>query len=55
MDCGGLGRAFVFESGEDSTALLKGLTIINGVSTQGEESGSVAHLRLLRSVGSWRA
>ncbi len=35
IDCEGLGRAFRFESGEDSTAVVRGFTIRNGRSGSG--------------------
>ena len=39
IDCEGLGRAFTFHSGEDSTSVLEGVTIVNGLEWDG---GAVA-------------
>lgn len=38
IDCQGLGRGFIFQSGEDSTSIIDGLTIRNGVAPPGEYS-----------------
>jgi parallel beta-helix repeat protein len=35
IDCGGLGRAFIFDSGEDPNYIVSGLTIMNGVADIG--------------------
>ncbi|MHC4110516.1 MAG: right-handed parallel beta-helix repeat-containing protein [Planctomycetota bacterium] len=35
IDCGGLGRAFIFDSGEDPNYIVSGLTIMNGVADNG--------------------
>jgi hypothetical protein len=35
IDCGGVGRAFIFQSGETANSELDGFTIINGSATKG--------------------
>ncbi|MHC4543549.1 MAG: right-handed parallel beta-helix repeat-containing protein, partial [Planctomycetota bacterium] len=35
IDCGGLGRAFIFDSGEDPNYIVSGLTIMNGFADNG--------------------
>jgi predicted outer membrane repeat protein len=35
IDCGGLGRAFIFDSGEDPNYVVSGFTIMNGVADNG--------------------
>ncbi|MBN2172352.1 MAG: right-handed parallel beta-helix repeat-containing protein, partial [Candidatus Krumholzibacteriota bacterium] len=42
IDCEGLGRAFTFHSGEDSTSVLEGVTITNGLEWDGGAVACVA-------------
>lgn len=39
LDCQGLGRAFIFQSGESAEAVLDGFTITHGVSSDGVDNG----------------
>jgi hypothetical protein len=33
IDCNNRGRAFIFQSGEDSNSIIEGLTIVNGMAS----------------------